>query len=331
MREIGIEYPSRGEMGFCELGPPPEPGPSQILLATRYSGITNGTERHTLMADHGYGAYPGRHGYQHVARVAAVGEGAHGFTPGDWVFHGRYVGHRGWHVVDLGDADTTSYASHLTIRLPESVDRQECALLGVAGVALRAVKRVRTAPGQTVWVVGAGPIGHFAAQAARLRGARVVVTDVVPSRLSAVEATVPAGEAGAILTLDASGEGAWEMLKKAGPFDQIIDASGVETLFHDIHRHGLLAARGVIAAMAVRAETRFPWSLLHGREASIEVACHFALEELAELIAWIEAGRLRIGPMVSHRVPIAEAPAIYATMRDRPRDLLGVIFDWGEP
>jgi 2-desacetyl-2-hydroxyethyl bacteriochlorophyllide A dehydrogenase len=328
MREIGLEYPARGEMAFCELGPPPEPGPGEILLATRYSGVTNGTERHMLMADYGREVFPGRHGYQHVARVERVGSEVRGFAPGDWVFHGRYVGHRAWHRVDLSDSDPTSYTSHLTIRLPEGVDRQECALLGVAGVALRAVKRVRTAPGQTVWVVGAGPIGHFAAQCARIRGARVTVTDIVPGRLAAVRAAVPEAEAGAVQTVDAAQEGAWEALQAAGPFDRIIDASGVEPLFHDIHRYGLLAPRGVIAAMAVRGDVRFPWSLLHGREASIEVACHFSLEELAELIEFLQADRLRIDPMVSHRVPITAAPQIYATMRDAPRDLLGVIFDW---
>lgn len=329
MREIGIEYPARGEMRLCELGPPPEPGPTQILLETRYSGITNGTERHTLMSDHGYATYPGRHGYQHVARVAAVGRDVRQFAPGDPVFYGQYVGHRGWHLVEVGgEAEISSYTSHLTIRLPEGVDTRDCALLGVAGVALRAVKRVRTAPAQKVWVVGAGPIGHFAAQAARIRGAAVTVTDLVPARLAAARAALPEGEAGALETRDAGEEGVWEGLKAAGPFDRIIDASGVETLFFDVHRHGLLAPRGVIAAMAVRGEVRFPWSLLHGREASIEVACHFSLEELVELLEWLRAGRLRIGPMVSHRVPITEAPAIYATMRDRPRDLLGVIFDW---
>jgi 2-desacetyl-2-hydroxyethyl bacteriochlorophyllide A dehydrogenase len=275
-----------------------------------------------LMADHGFDHFPGRHGYQHVARVAAVGGGVRGFEVGDWVFHGRYVGHRAWHLVEVGEAEPASFASHLTIRLPEDVDREECALLGVAGVALRAVKRIRTEPEHRVWVVGAGPIGHFAAQCARARGPRVTVTDVVPGRLAALEKT------GSYRTLLASEQGVWDALRAEGPFDRIIDASGVESLFADVHQHGLLASRGVIAAMAVRGETRFPWSLLHGREASIEVACHFSLEELAELLDLLRAGALRIGPMVSHRVPIEEAPAIYATMRDRPRDLLGVIFDW---
>lgn len=322
MRQIGIEYPARGEMCFYELGPPQAPGPTQILLETRYSGITNGTERHALMADFGFGAFPGRHGYQHVAQVVAVGDSVRQFAEGDWVFYGQYVGHRGWHLVEVGSGEASPTESHLTMRLPEDVDRQECALLGVAGVALRAVKRIRTAPGQKVWVVGAGPIGHFAAQGARVKGAEVTVTDMAPARLQA------AAETGAHRTLLADDARVWDALREAGPFDRIIDASGAESLFHEIHRHQLLAAGGVIAAMAVRGDVRFPWGLLHGREGSIEVACHFSLEELQELIGLMRLGEIRVGPMVWHRVSIEEAPAIYAILRDRPHDLFGVIFDW---
>src|SRR5262249_54542555 len=153
-----------------------------------------------------------------------------------------------------------------------------------AGVALRAVKRVRVAPEQKVWVAGAGPIGHFAAQAARGKGAEITVTDVVPPRLEVALAT------GAHPVLPAPAGDVWPALQEAGPFDRIIDACGVETLFHDIHRHQLLAPRGVIAAMAVRGEVRFPWGLLHTREASIEVACHFSLAELRELIDHLITG-----------------------------------------
>jgi 2-desacetyl-2-hydroxyethyl bacteriochlorophyllide A dehydrogenase len=323
MRELGIEFAAPGEIRFIELGAPPAPGAMEILIETRYSGITNGTERHALVGEHGWRRFPGRHGYQHVSQVVAVGDQVRQFSVGDSVFFGQYVGHRGWHRVTVDQGDPAANDSHLTIRLPETVDRPVCALLGVAGVALRGVKRVRVEPGQKVWVAGAGPIGHFSAQCARLKGAEVTVTDVLPRRLEAARAT------GAHRVLPAAEETVWPALQEAGPFDRIIDACGLPSLFSDIHRHQLLASRGGIAAMAVRADVQFPWSLLHGREASIEVACHFGLAELEELIAYLRQGDLHIAPMISHRVPIEQAPAIYAMLRDRPQELLGVIFDWG--
>lgn len=322
MREIGIEYPAQGQMHFVELGSPPDPGPTQILLETRYSGITNGTERHALVGEHGWGHYPGRHGYQHVGRVAAAGAKVKQFAPGDWVFFGHYVGHRGWHMVEIGEGAPSPTDAHLTIKLPDDVDREDCALLGVAGVGLRGIKRIRVQPGHKVWVAGVGPIGSFSAQTARVMGAEVTVTDMAPRRLEVAK------ETGAHRAVNATDDGVWTALKEAGPFDRIVDACSVESLFHDIHANELLAYRGVVASMAVRSEIRCPWGLLHIREASIEVACHFSLEELAELIEYMRRSEVLVGPLVSHRVPIEQAPEIYAVLRDRPRDLLGVIFDW---
>jgi 2-desacetyl-2-hydroxyethyl bacteriochlorophyllide A dehydrogenase len=323
VRDIGIEYPAKGEVRFYDLGPAPGPSPTQILIETRYSGITNGTERHGLTGDFGWGHYPGRHGYQHVGQVISAGADVKQFAVGDWVFYGNYVGHRGWHIVEIGEGEPSPTDTHLTVKLPLDVKREDCALLGVAGVGLRGIKRIRTAPGHKVWVAGAGPIGNFSAQSARVKGADVTGTDMVPHRLEVARQT------GAHRTFLASDEGAWEALKNAGPFDRIVDACSAESLFYDIARNGLLARSGVIAAMAVRGEVRYPWGMLHGTEASIEVACHFSLEDQAELIGYVQRGEIQIAPLVSHRVPIDGAPEIYATLRDRPGDLLGVVFDWG--
>jgi len=317
MRNVGIEFPTQGQMAFYDLGPPPEVGPGQALLETLYSGVTNGTERHGLMGHFGYGGgFPGRHGYQHVCRVAAVGEGVDSLRVDHLVFLGLYVGHRGWHVVSAIPQPP------LTAVLPEDVEPAVCALLGVAGVALRAVRRARVRAGQRVWVVGLGPIGLFGAQCAKAVGAHVTASDLVDNRLYA------ARETGAHRVVDMREEGAWSALIEGGPYDVIYDGSGYERLLFDIAERGLLAHSGTIAAIAVRGETAFPWSMLHGTEASIEVSCHFSVDELSCLLHFLRTGLLQIEPIISHRVPVTEAPAIYATMRDDPHALYGVVFDW---
>ena len=324
MHNIGIEFTARGEMGSYDLGLPPDPSPTQILIRTYYSGITNGTERHALMGDFGYGGgYPGRHGYQHAGIVEAAGNRVKAFSEGDIVFFGRYVGHRGWHVVDVGTGDQASYyLSHLCLKLPDDVERELCALLGVAGVGMRHVRRIHVAPAQNVWVAGVGPIGQFAAQAARAFGAYVTVTDVNQSRLDVAK------ELGAHRAVNVSDPSGSKLLKQAGPYDCIIDACGASSLFADIYENKLLARGGVIGALAVRGKTSFHWSMLHELEGSIEVSCHFSLEDLDIVLHFFRLGTIRIEPLVTHRVPITEAPRIYKTMRDRPADLLGVIFSW---
>ena len=318
MRNVAVEFTARGEMGFADLGPPPEVGPTQVLLETLWSGITNGTERHALMCDHGYGGaqFPSRHGYQHVCRVAAAGELVTALRVGETVFLGDYVGHVGWHVREAVSG------LPLLVKLPDDVNHQDCALLGVAGVAMRAIRRTRVSAGQRVLVVGVGPIGIFAAQCARAVGAHVTVAEMVDMRLQAAVAT------GAHKVVDMRGEGAWQEVEAGRPYDVIFDGAGYERFFLDVFHHGLLAHGGAIAAISVRGETLFPWSMLHMTEASIEVSCHFSASELECLLHLIRTGVVQVGPMVSHRVSIEEAPGIYATMRDDPRALYGVILDW---
>lgn len=316
MRTIGIEYPAPNRMHFCELGDPGELSPSQILIRTEFSGITNGTERHAMLGEFTWKHFPGRHGYQHVGIIEATGNEVEGFNTGERVFYGAYVGHRAWHIVD------TENGPPLLITLPDDIDHPYCALFGVAGVGLRCVRRVRVRPAQKVWVVGQGLIGGFAAQAARAYGAHVTVTDIDENRLSL------ARSCGTHRVLDACDERVFEQLKEGGPYDIVIDGSGYKDLFFDIQEHALLARRGVIGALAVRGETTFDWSMLHQRELSVEVSCHFAVKDLTILRHFVREHIIHIKPVVSHRVSIDEAPDIYTILRDRPAELLGVIFDW---
>ena len=133
MRNVAIEYPKAREIAFVDLDPAPDPGRDDIIIRTRYSGVTNGTERHALLGEHGWkGAFPSRHGYQCVGRIDKAGSNVTAFKEGDMVFYGQYVGHRAWHKVDVSDPR----GSHLTFTLPDGIDLKSCGLMGVAGVAL---------------------------------------------------------------------------------------------------------------------------------------------------------------------------------------------------
>ena len=318
MNNIGIEFPILGEMSFFDLPDPPLPGPTEILTHTHFSGVTNGTERHGLMADFG-SRYPARSGYQHVSVIQAVGRRVDAFAVGDTVFLGNHGGHRGWHIVDLA---STNERERLCVKLPPEVEHEFCALFGIAGVGFRHSRRIRVAAPMRIWVAGLGLVGQSVAQASRALGAHVTVTDVNPRRLEI------AAELGAHRVVDISDITGDEMLVQGGPYDRIIDACGAPNLFDYIYENKLLALYGAIGALAGRQETRFHQTMLHALRASIESSSHFTLEDLGILRHFYQLGTVQIEPLVTHRVPVTEAPGIYATMRDTPADLLGVIFDW---
>ncbi|MDO8587086.1 MAG: zinc-binding dehydrogenase [Armatimonadota bacterium] len=315
MRTIALEYPERGKLAFIDEGQPRDLKPTEALIETRYSGITNGTERHALMAEHFWGKFPSRHGYQHVGPVTAVGSEVKDFAPGDWTFYGEYVGHRGWNIIDLA-------GGNLLFKLPLDDDYKKYALLGTAGVAMKGVRRFGIKPADKVLVTGIGPIGYFSAISAKAHGAEVTVTDFNDQRLRI------ALEQGCDHVINAADPDYWDKLKALGKFNYIIDGSGYENLFFDIFEKGLLAYNGVICPMAVRTEARFPWSMLHQTDGRIEVSCHFGLDDLRVIIYGIQIGTIKPGAIISHLVSIDEAPRIYGIMRDNPTELFGVVFDW---
>jgi 2-desacetyl-2-hydroxyethyl bacteriochlorophyllide A dehydrogenase len=317
MAERAIEFAARGEARLVELEAPPAPEPDQILLRTLYSGITNGTERHALMFEHGFGGghYPSRHGYQHVGEVVSVGAAVTRFAVGDHAYYGDYVGHRSWNVAGEGG---------LVVELPADLDHRHCALFGVAGVALRSVRRMGVRQGHNVWVVGQGPIGQFTAQAARAAGARVTVTDLLDRRLEVSR------QCGAHAAYNAGAADVPERLQASGPYDFIYDCCSAPELLSQVCQHRLLARGGTVGLTAVRDTVTYPWSLLHGTEARIETSCHFDADDLRVLLFLHQQGTVRIEPVVSDIVPIGEAPAMYERLAHRGDELLGVVFDWTE-
>src|SRR5207237_4991373 len=72
--------------------------------------------------------------------------------------------------------------------VPDTISDDAAGLLEPLSVGIWACRRTQVAPGSTVLVTGAGPIGLIAAQTARAYGAdAVTVTDVNPHRLRIAE------------------------------------------------------------------------------------------------------------------------------------------------
>ena len=187
---------------------------------------------------------------------------------------------------------------------------------------MRHSRRLRVGPAHNVWVAGLGLIGQSVAQASRALGAYVTVTDVNPRRLEIARTL------GVHRVINVSEPSEAEVLKQGAPYDRIVDACGAPMLFEDIYRNDLLALYGAIGALAGRGETKFHQSMLHSKRASIESSSHFTLEDLQILLHFVRLGTIRIAPLVTHRVSIAQAPRIYEMMKNSPEALLGVIFDW---
>jgi NADPH:quinone reductase-like Zn-dependent oxidoreductase len=128
----------------------------------------------------------------------------------------------GERVVGVGAGTHAEYAvfpQTATAEVPESVSVEEAAALGIAGLSawIPLVENAKVAPGQRVLIhAGAGGVGAFAIQIARLRGAEVWTT------CSARNAQF-CRSLGAYQTIDYTGED----FTATGPiFDVVLDSIG---------------------------------------------------------------------------------------------------------
>ncbi|WBB76350.1 zinc-dependent alcohol dehydrogenase family protein [Micromonospora sp. WMMD1128] len=206
-----LVYGGPGEKSWSEIADPTIAGPRDAIVRVDAATIC-GTDLHILGGDVPE-VQPGRVlGHEAVGTVVAVGDGVANLVPGDRVLascisacgvcrycrdgvYGQCLGGGGWilgHTVDGVQAEYARipFADLSTYRLPESVSDEAAVLLAdilptayEVGVLNGGVR-----PGDTVVVVGAGPIGLAAIQTARLFSpTHVVAVDKAQSRLDAAK------------------------------------------------------------------------------------------------------------------------------------------------
>ena len=163
-----------------ESRPDPEPGPAELVLAVKSSGICGSDLHLTEIADAGGGIAPLPRGavlgHEFSGEVVAVGRAIAGrFRSGDRVTALPYIacgscapclagqGHRCPAVVSAGlgklpgaYAEYVRVGVHETLPLPAAVDFRAGAMVEPLSVGLHAVDMARLA-GEAVLVIGAGP------------------------------------------------------------------------------------------------------------------------------------------------------------------------------
>lgn len=83
------------------------------------------------------------------------------------------------------------------IPIPEGISYEAASFVEPTNCCLKAIKKAGIAPGQTVLITGAGPIGLMFVMLVNLFGARAIATDLLPSRIA------KAKEVGAAAAFDA--------------------------------------------------------------------------------------------------------------------------------
>jgi L-iditol 2-dehydrogenase len=227
---------------------------------------------------------------------------------------------------DGGFAEYVAAPARLLFPMPEGMTWEQGALIEPLAVNVRAVGLAGVEMGDTVAVLGAGSIGLTAILAARAAGAaRVVATAKYPHQ---AEAALRAG-ATDLVELPGQTLGAEvKRLTEGRGVDVVIDSIGADSeTFADalasLRRGGTLALVGAFSApvtlnmtQVMSREFRILGSVCHALRGH-----HHDFQRAIDLVA---AGRVSLDALVTHRVPLADAPDAFRIAADKRSGALKV-------
>jgi L-iditol 2-dehydrogenase len=190
-----------------ETVPVPDMGPGEVLIRVHTCGIC-GTDLKKIST--GSHSAPRIFGHETSGQIVAAGPDVNGFRVGDrvMVFHhipcGRcyYCRHKvfaqcpvykkvgvtaGFEPSGGGFAEYVRVMDWIVrrglVKIPANISYEQASFIEPVNTCLKAIEALHLEQGETVLVIGQGPIGVMLALLARRAGATVVTSDLYPQRL----------------------------------------------------------------------------------------------------------------------------------------------------
>ncbi|HEY5261685.1 MAG TPA: alcohol dehydrogenase catalytic domain-containing protein [Solirubrobacteraceae bacterium] len=341
MRAVTFQGP--GEVLVTDVPEPEISNPDEAVVRIEATGVC-GSDLHIY---HGrVKIEPGfTIGHEYVGTVLAIGEDVQSVQVGDRVLGcfqtacGRcYFCRRGWfhkcdfsrtfgHGAALGSLQGTQAeralipSADLVLRkVPPGMSDDVALFAGdVMGTGYHAVVDSGLRAGDVAAVLGLGPVGLCAVQAAKACGAaRVIAIDTVPERLAMAESF---GALPVHLSEDDPRAAAREVTEGRG-VDVCIDAVGHPQAFDLALR--LTRKCGTVQAVGVYAErAEVHMGLLWIKSLHVCAGHANVISHVDRVLAMMSAGLLDPGPLVTHHMKLDDAPEAYA-LYDR-REALKIV------
>ncbi len=180
---------------------------------------------------------------------------------------------------------------------------------------LRGQKMFHLVPGETQLVLGAGPIGLMHMQIARLYGARVLVADLIEERLTLAK------ELGADAVYNNAGGGLKEAVlewNRGLGADTAVVTVGVSPL---VNQAATCLGEGgrlnIFAGIYPAEPLAIDPNLIHYKELVITGSADSTPEDMHGALSYIESGRVKVEPLISHLLPLEEVPQGFELVLNR--------------
>jgi L-iditol 2-dehydrogenase len=208
-----------------------------------------------------------------------------------------------------------------TLEIPAQVDYTDAALVEPLACVLRGLEETGVREGDTVVVLGCGPIGLMFIRLGHLRRAKVIA---LGKRHSQMEAAKRLGAAAAIdvnrvadpvrfiRQLTEGGRGA----------DAVIEAVGLPATWQwalEMVRKG--GTVNLFGGCPTGSSVHFDPALLHYSEITIKSTFHHTPRFIREAMGVIASGGVQAADFVTGEIPLAELPAMFRHLKHRNGEL----------
>ncbi|RDW75508.1 hypothetical protein BP6252_06650 [Coleophoma cylindrospora] len=317
------------DLRYGEKEPPVLKNQFDVLLAINYTGIC-GSDIH-FWEHGGIGAYnvtsPIVLGHESAGTVVQIGSAVKHLRIGDHVAlepcapcrrcEACLSGHYNL-CPDMIFAASPPYDGTLTgfyiapadfcHKLPDGVSLQEGALIEPLAVAVHIVRQAEVKPGQSVVIMGAGPVGLLCAAVARVFGASMVLSvDIVDSKLEFAKSFAATHTyKSQPISPEANAAEIREIANLPGGADVVIDASGFElsirTSFFVIRVGGTYVQGGM-----GKSDITFPIMALCMKEVTAKGSFRYGSGDYKLAIDLVATGRIDVKRLITGTVPFIEA------------------------
>ncbi len=324
----GVVFVGDREIVMREL-PKPVPGPGEVVLAMRASGLC-GSDLRRYRGPQTQRSNPATiaiGGHEPCGVVAEVGPGVSSVKVGERVMMHHYTGcgtcnmcrigytqmclhhHEVYGFTkDGGHQDFLRVPASTCVALPDELSFEEGAACACGtGTAFHALKRLGISGIDTIAIFGQGPVGLSATQFAAAMGAKVIAVDVMPERLEL------ASHLGADVTLNANAEAAVEAIRElthGEGADATLDATGIP----EVRLNAVDSARlwGKVCFVGEGNTTTFDVSpqIIH-KQLTIYGSWTFSLSGLAEVANFVVERHVPLKDLITHRFTLDRAAEAY--------------------
>ena len=312
----------------------PAPADRQVLVRNTHTHVSAGSESNFLrFGPTSYGLPDGlpraNIGYMAVGRIVAVGRAVQGYAVGDRVTTSSP--HANYSLVDVTSAAAIDH-------VPDQVADEVAGFVALGDVALHGVRRASLQIDQSVAIFGLGIVGQLVLQLARISGAHpLIAIDLVDERLAMAKAN------GATHTINAGRENVVERVKA------ITEGAGAEAVFHCAQAADILQTTMECAADRGRvvltgsppgtATIRLKEELLR-KELTLTGTYESGMTQSHAYWHWtrqrnrraclrlMASGELQLKNLLTHVVPMEQAPGIYDMVLKGSAGWLGIVFKW---